>query len=183
MKNFKIVQHPTLGTKAVREGGWSWWGFFFYASYFLLCGRLKHFFINVALLIIINFSSLILIFFSNVTTDLYHLRTEQLLGADMETLDAKLFAGEWKDEDFEILDNDPFCKFLDFTGWAVEQVLDHYGPYLYFANIIAWIHGGLLGNKSRYAKLISQGFECVDDFEANNSPHAIALFEKSKQAS
>jgi len=71
-------------------------------------------------------------------------------------------------------------------GVALELFLNvygHYGYFIWLSPIGMWIHGGLLGNKSRYAKLISQGFECVDDFEANNSPHAIALFEKSKQAS
>jgi hypothetical protein len=153
MKNFKIVQHPTLGTKAVREDGWSWWGFFFFGWYFLFKGRVKDFFISWAI------SASVIGIGWGLKDYINNLYWDYSFSLDTIT-----------DENL--------------TFMAL-QYLDEYSLiiFIWLSQIGMWIHGGLLGNKSRYAKLISQGFECVDDFEANNSPHAIALFEKSKQAS
>jgi hypothetical protein len=153
MKNFKIVQHPTLGTKAVRDGGWSWWGFFFFGWYFLFKGRVKDFFISWAI------SASVIGIGWGLKDYINNLYWDYSFSLDTIT-----------DENL--------------TFMAL-QYLDEYSLiiFIWLSQIGMWIHGGLLGNKSRYAKLISQGFECVDDFEANNSPHAIALFEKSKQAS
>jgi len=153
MKNFKIVQHPTLGTKAVREGGWSWWGFFFFGWYFLFKGRVKDFFISWVLSAFIMGIGLGLkVYIENFYWD-YSFSLEIITDENL-------------------------------TYMALEY-LNEYSLiiFIWLSQIGMWIHGGLLGNKSRYAKLISQGFECVDDFEANNSPHAIALYEKSKQSS
>ena len=160
MKNFKIVQHPTLGTKAVRDGGWSWWGFFFFGWYFLFKGRVKDFFISWVLSAFIMGAGWSL-----------HSYVRNLFWDEMERLEEIVPPA--------LFSYDPYLFTLEFITFKPVWLI----IFMWLSQIGMWIHGGLLGNKSRYAKLISQGFECVDDFEANNSPHAIALYEKSKQSS
>ena len=177
MKNFKIVQHPTLGTKAVREGGWSWLAFLFAPWYFLFVG-LKHHFLF----------SLIVLMFANISLPLglteaiaENLKWERSKMLSKSRIESKTYSTATELNNF-IGDDFTFNFF-----WSVEKLCGHLnkqlGGVMLSINLVVFLYGGFLGNQSRYKKLLLRGFECVKDFEASNSQHAIALFEKSKQTS